>query len=115
MAPRSSDSKFTLLGLTVLREPMDSSLPSPPNSLVQRYRSLLDVTEAIVSDRDLPELFHDLAVRLQGVLTFDSLYLVLHDPADETMHLHVWESSAGRPLPVRDPLPVEDAPSVWVL
>ncbi len=82
--------------------------------VVQKYRSLLEVTEAIVSDRDLPELFHDLALRLTGVLTFDFLFLVLHEPADETMRLHVWESSASRPLPVDQALDVDEAPSGWV-
>jgi formate hydrogenlyase transcriptional activator len=86
-----------------------------PDSVVQKYRSLLEVTEAIVSDRDLPELFHDLALRLTGVLTFDFLFLVLHNPADETMRLHVWESSASRPLAVDEALQVDEAPSGWVL
>ena len=42
------------------------------------YRALLAVSEAIASRRDLPALFHELAGRLDHVVRFDSLALVLH-------------------------------------
>ncbi len=63
----------------------------------QQYRTLLGVSEAIVSHRDLSELLHDLAGRLHQVVRFDYLGLVLHDAATNTMRLHVLE--AREPVP----------------
>ena len=56
-----------------------------------RYRALLAVSEAIVSHRDLSALFQELAGRLHQVVRFDSLALVLHEAATNTMRLHVLE------------------------
>ena len=56
-----------------------------------RYQALLAVSAAIVSHRDLSALFHDLAGRLQQVVRFDYLTLVLHEAATNTMRLHVLE------------------------
>ena len=79
------------------------------------YRTLLAVAEAIVSHRDLQALFHDLAGRLQQVVRFDYLALVLHDAASDTMRLHVLETA--EPLPAQPPIvsPVEEDPAglVW--
>jgi hypothetical protein len=55
---------------------------------VRRYQILMDVAESISLHSDLPALFHDLAARLQRVASFRSLWLVLHDPARNTMRLH---------------------------
>ena len=63
----------------------------------QQYRALLAVSEAIVSHRDLPALFHDLAGRLHQVVRFDYLSLVLHEAATNTMRLHVLETA--EPVP----------------
>jgi formate hydrogenlyase transcriptional activator len=64
-----------------------------------RYRALLAVSEAIATQRDLPALFHELAGRLVQVVPFDSLSLVLHEAATDTMRLHVVE--AWEPLSPR--------------
>ena len=65
------------------------------------YRTLLAVSEAIASHRDLPALFHELAGRLHHVVRFDYLALVLHEAATNTMHLHVLGASEPTPyLPV---------------
>lgn len=80
-----------------------------------RYRAILALSEAITSHRDLPALFHDLAGQLAKVVLFNSLSLVLHDPATDTMRLHVLETSeiiSARP--VVDLHPEEDpAGFVW--
>lgn len=69
---------------------------SPPTesglSARHQYRALLAVAEAIVSHRDLPALFHDLAGRLHRVVRFDYLILVLHDAANNIIRLHVLET-----------------------
>jgi len=62
-----------------------------------RYRALLAVSGAIVSHRDLPGLFRELAGQLVQVIQFDALSLVLHDAATDTMRLHVLETP--EPIP----------------
>src|SRR5438067_1344648 len=81
----------------------------------QRCRSLLAVTEAIVSHRDLQALFHDLAGRLQLVVRFDYLILVLHDAVKNLMRLHVLETSEPSSPRTGVLFPVDEAPSglVW--
>jgi formate hydrogenlyase transcriptional activator len=77
------------------------------------FRALLAVSAAIVSHRDLSALFHDLAGRLQQVVSFDYLTLVLYDAATNTMRMHVLEPpEPGEPAIV---LPPEEDPAgiVW--
>src|SRR5260370_32383317 len=68
-------------------------------SACQQYGTLLAVSEAIVSHRDLATLFHDLAGRLHLVVRFDYLACVLHDATSKTMRLHVLETT--EPIPPR--------------
>ena len=68
-------------------------------SACQQYRTLLAVSEAIVSHRDLAALFHDLAGRLQQVVRFDYLGLLLHEAASNTLRLHVLEPSGPTACP----------------
>src|SRR5947208_3177340 len=81
----------------------------------QQYRTLLAVSEAIVSHRDLATLFHDLAGRLHLVVRFDYLACVLHDATSNTMRRHVLETT--EPIPAQAPLTfsVEEDPGgiVW--
>src|SRR3954451_736540 len=79
------------------------------------YRALLAVSEAIASHRDLPALFHELAGRLQHVVLFDYLALVLHEAATSTMRLYVLGASGPTPVMPAIVLPVEDDPAglVW--
>jgi formate hydrogenlyase transcriptional activator len=87
----------------------------PELSARQQYRTLLAVSQAIVSHRDLETLFHDLAGQLRQVVRFDALSLVLHDAATNTMRLHVLETSESIPLRPVIVLPPEDDPAglVW--
>src|SRR5919204_6820634 len=80
----------------------------------QRYRTLLAVSEAIISQRDLPALFHNLADRLRQVVRFDHLILVLHDAANNTMRRHILESSDPSPVQAPGALAVEEGPAGWV-
>src|SRR6266542_5406523 len=86
----------------------------PVLSACQQYRTLLAVSEAIVSHRDLATLFHDLANRLQHVVRFDYLILVLHDAANNTMRRHILETSEPSPVQTPGALPVEEGPAGWV-
>ncbi|MCG3197579.1 MAG: Formate hydrogenlyase transcriptional activator [bacterium] len=81
----------------------------------ERYRALLAVSEAIISHRDLSSLFHDLAGRLRQVARFDHLSLVLHDAPNDTMRLHVLETSEPNAPHIVIDLPPEEDPAglVW--
>ena len=81
----------------------------------QEYQTLLAVSEAIVSHRDLHALFHDLASRLHQVVRFDYLALVLHDAASNTVRSHILETAEPTPIPPLPPHSVEDDPAGWVL
>ncbi len=80
-----------------------------------RYRALLAVSGAIISHRELPALFHELAGQLVQVVHFDALSLVLHDDAADTMHLHVLETAEPIPAGLAIVLRPEDDPAglVW--
>ena len=80
-----------------------------------RYQALLATSQAIISHRGLSPLFHDLAGQLSRVVHFDFLALVLHEPATNSMRLHVLETCEPVPLGAVIVLPVEDDPagSVW--
>jgi len=78
----------------------------------KQYRALLEVGEAIVSQRDLPALFRDLATRLHCVVRFDYLGLNLHDRATDTLRLQLLEPPDPS-IPPGLPLPEADA-ATWV-
>ena len=82
-----------------------------------RLRLLLEVSEAIVSHRDLSALFRDLAQRLPTVAPFDFIGLILHDPTKNVMKVHVLETAATHHLNTRLDgleLPIEESSSGWV-
>jgi formate hydrogenlyase transcriptional activator len=82
-----------------------------------RLRLLLEVSEAIVSHRDLSSLFRDLAQRLPAVAPFDFIGLILHDPTKNMMKVHVLETAATHRLTTRLDgleLPIEESSSGWV-
>src|SRR5262245_53957021 len=62
-------------------------------ALSDKYQTLLEVTESIVSHRDLSQLFHHLAKPLHNVLPFDYLSVRLHDPQRNVMHIQLVEKS----------------------
>lgn len=80
-----------------------------------RYRALLAVSEAIVSCRDLPALFHAFAEQLVRVAHYDALSLVLHDAATDTMRLHILETGEAAARGLEIVLRPEDDPAglVW--
>ena len=75
---------------------------------------LLEVSEFIVLQRDLPALLHALAERLPRILSFDALWLVLHEPERNTMRLHIRETRNQVDFDVVE-RSIEDSPSglVW--
>jgi formate hydrogenlyase transcriptional activator len=94
----------------------ESVISADTSTSSYQYHTLLAVSEAIVSQRDLHELFHVLAGHLRRVVEFDCLMLILHDAATNNMQRHVLE--AGDPAPfdeMASTLPVGEGPSgvVW--
>ena len=94
--------------------PPEVSLPSPLEHSRRQLEALLEVSEAIAQQRDLPALFHELAARLHSVIDFDFLSLVLHDPARNVMRLHVLESRLHADKPTGGETPIEGHPAGWV-
>ncbi|MGD0361547.1 MAG: sigma 54-interacting transcriptional regulator [Bryobacteraceae bacterium] len=90
------------------------ALTPDSDSAIDRYRALLDVSESISLNRDLPALFEDLAQRLRGVVHFDYLNLVLHVPDRNTMRLRVLTSTQPTDSSFWE-TPVDETPSglVW--
>jgi len=83
----------------------------------RQYQALLEVSQSVASHRDLSALFRDLVERLPRVVSFDSLWLVLHDPARNRMRLHVLEGPAREAAEESAwPLerPMEESPSALV-
>src|SRR5258708_758367 len=95
--------------------PPEAALAAPFEHSRRQLEALLEVSEAIAQQRDLPALFHDLAARLHTVIDFDFLTLVLHDPAKNVMRLHVLETRIPSEKPTGSESAVEGHPSgcVW--
>ena len=81
--------------------------PSNP-STIERYRALLQVSESIASDRDLPDLFRSLAALLHRLVTFDFICLTLPDPARHVVRVHILESSLPTRIQAGFEVPMED-------
>jgi len=87
---------------------------APPEHSRQQLEALLEVSEAISQQRDLPALFHDLAERLHSVVDFDFLTLTLYDPARNVMRLHILETRVPHEKHAGSETPVDGHPSGWV-
>src|SRR6266446_6185614 len=79
----------------------DASSSAPALASCQQYPTLLAISAAIVAHRDLGALFHELADRLHQMVRFDYLACVLHDATNNTMRLHVLETT--EPIPAQAP------------
>src|SRR5437879_6721461 len=94
--------------------PPEVAFTSPLEHSRRQLEALLEVSEAIAQQRDLPALFHDLAGRLHSVIEFDFLSLVLHDPVRNVMRLHILESRIPTEKVTGTESPIEGHPSGWV-
>jgi formate hydrogenlyase transcriptional activator len=92
----------------------DAAGETSPSSHGHEYRTLLAVSEALLSHRDLSALFHDLAGRLRQVVEFEFLVLHLYDAATHTMRLCLQEEFHPNPPPPGTSFPVEGSPPGWV-
>jgi len=60
----------------------------------QKYLTLLELSKAIASHRDLSELFHDIACRLRNLFPFRDLAVMLHDGNQDVMRGYYYEGCA---------------------
>ena len=58
----------------------------------RQYLTLLELSKAIASHRDISNLFHDLACRLRNLFDFNYLGVFLHDQSRNAMRLHILET-----------------------
>jgi formate hydrogenlyase transcriptional activator len=82
-----------------------------PDASAEHFQALLEVSEAISIHRDLAPLFHDLALRLSGLVQFDLLALILHDAERGVMQLRICESANPIPAVPSLELPLDESPS----
>jgi len=90
-------------------------LEDPIDHVRRQLEALLEVSEAIAHQRDLPALFHELANRLHSVVDFDFLTLLLYDASKNVVRLHVLEARESRETPHDTEYPVAEHPAgqVW--
>jgi formate hydrogenlyase transcriptional activator len=80
----------------------------------QKYLTLLELSKAIASHRDLPGLFHDIACRLQNLFSFRNLGVMLHDPAENVMRLYLLETCEPTGWQSPSTVPIEGSIAGWV-
>jgi formate hydrogenlyase transcriptional activator len=82
--------------------------------MIEQYQGLLEVSEAIVSHRDLSELFQVLATRLRLLVDFDYVNVMLHDAERDVMRMRLFVTpEEGHPKPAEE-FAVGESPSGWV-
>jgi formate hydrogenlyase transcriptional activator len=82
---------------------------------IQQYQTLLEISEAIASNRDLASLFRNLAQHLRAVVDFDWVSTLLYDPSRDLMRIQMLEPPQPGGLIGHAEMPVDDVPSgrVW--
>jgi formate hydrogenlyase transcriptional activator len=94
--------------------PPELVLTAPVDQPRRQLEALLEVSEAIAQQRDLPALFHDLSERLHCVIDFDFLALTLYDATRNVMRLHVLETRQPTDKRVGAESAIDNHPSGWV-
>jgi formate hydrogenlyase transcriptional activator len=80
----------------------------------EQYLTLLELSKAIASHRDLTQLFHDLACRLQMLFKFRSLAVMFHDSSRNIMRCHFLETCAPTKWQAPTEVPMEGSIAGWV-
>ena len=57
----------------------------------QKYLTLLELSKAIASHRNISELFHEIACRLRNLFPFRDLAVMLHDEQRNVMRSYFFE------------------------
>jgi len=80
----------------------------------KKYLTLLELSKAIASHRDLSGLFHDLACRLQDLVNFSHLGVMLYDSRRNTMRFHLLETCEPTEWQTPAEVPIEGSIAGWV-
>ncbi|HEY3579551.1 MAG TPA: sigma 54-interacting transcriptional regulator [Pyrinomonadaceae bacterium] len=80
----------------------------------KKYLTLLELSKAIASHRDLSGLFHDLACRLQKLVDFSHLGVMLYDAKHNVMRFHLLETCEPAEWQSPGEVPMEGSISGWV-
>ncbi len=82
----------------------------------ERYRTLLEINNAVISNLDRDALFHAIAEALRPVVPFDRTAIFLHDPDKDVLRISILESSAavGHELPLGTEVSATDSHAGWV-
>jgi formate hydrogenlyase transcriptional activator len=99
----------------VLHDESASAVQAQLGQERDRLRLLLEVSESIVSNRDLHDLLRDLAERLPPVVPFDYINVLLHDAARDVMRLHILVAPEASTIQEGLELPVAESAGglVW--
>jgi formate hydrogenlyase transcriptional activator len=84
------------------------------HDIILQYQALLDVLETVVTHHDLQSLFRELSKKLQRVIHFDLISVVLHDQETGMMRILLGKTSIPLMTSVPEYMTVEDAPGGWV-
>ena len=71
---------------------MHNQQPPASNTAPERYRTLLEINNAVISNLTREALFHAIASALRRVIPFDRTAIFLHDPKKDVLRLFVLES-----------------------
>ncbi|HEX7786478.1 MAG TPA: GAF domain-containing protein [Methylomirabilota bacterium] len=89
--------------------PPEGNPGTPPSDQAARYRTLLEINNALVANLTREALFRAIAGALRRVLPFDRTAIFLHEPTRDVLRLFVLESSltstyfvVGLEMPVQD-------------
>ncbi|NKE72509.1 sigma 54-interacting transcriptional regulator [Candidatus Manganitrophus noduliformans] len=93
---------------------MSNASEQTPDQQVGRYRSLLEVTEAIALHRDLHELFRDLAHRLPQVVSVHFVGLSLYNAERNTIRLHTLQANVPAEIIGGHESSLENSPAGFV-
>src|SRR5262249_10302171 len=82
----------------------------------ERYRALLEINNALISNLDRDALFHPIADALRPVVPFDRASIFLHDADRDVLRISILESSAATAhwLPLGTEVSTTDSHAGWV-
>ena len=92
-----------------------ATLPKFAGTDDNKYRTLLEVSQAIAAHQSVTELFQDLGRRLHTVLNFSYLSLILHDADHDVMRLHTLHAEGAPSIQPGMEFGMTESPSaeVW--
>lgn len=96
-------------------EPSAVAQPRDPSHLEARHQILLDIARAINSHRDLQSLLRTIRYRLQELIRFDALSLILIDTVRQRTRLHYIDTDAVHYAKLGSERPLSESPILWAL